>query len=393
VLGLKCPSSIHDLVLSLDEIKQKNYLTHGIHPYPAKFIPQIPACILERYSTTGQVILDPFCGSGTSLLEAMIRNRRAFGIDLNPIATMVSRAKTCILSSLERNEIAKLLDFLDFVLKERMDNVSFFETEVDRDEIPAFLNRDHWFQEHVQLELAWIKRLIKKHSVSSALEDLLNVCFSAIIVKVSNQESDTRWKAIKKRIGNGDVIIAFRKAMINNSRNLESLREIIQSCYQKPSVFTGPVLEVLSLIPPESIDLVVSSPPYLNSYDYYLYHKLRMFWLGYDHKFVQKMEIGSRNKHCDNNEDITSFTTAMTEVLQGLASRLKKNGLLALVVGDSIFRGNLYDMGRIYKQIASRTGYKLMEEASYSQRKYSKAFTPNMKSGNKETHILIFSKE
>ena len=99
---LQCTSSIGQLVASLDYIKDKNYLTHGIHPYPAKFIPQIPSCLVETYSRKGDVILDPFCGSGTTLLETIIRDRQAIGVDVNPIATLISKVKTSCLRDSER---------------------------------------------------------------------------------------------------------------------------------------------------------------------------------------------------------------------------------------------------------------------------------------------------
>src|SRR4051794_37318243 len=65
---------------------------HNVHPYPAKFIPEIPAAALELAPRDGQ-ILDPFCGIGTTLIESVRRGRNAIGIDLNPIATMVAEAK------------------------------------------------------------------------------------------------------------------------------------------------------------------------------------------------------------------------------------------------------------------------------------------------------------
>jgi len=96
MLTLECPSSIHQLVARLDHIKNKNYLTHNIHPYPAKFIPQIPSCFIETYSKKNDVVLDPFCGSGSTLLEATIRDRKAIGLDLNPIATLISRVEVIV---------------------------------------------------------------------------------------------------------------------------------------------------------------------------------------------------------------------------------------------------------------------------------------------------------
>src|SRR5438034_4027922 len=75
-----------------------SYLTHGLHPYPAKFIPQIPNALIQEFSSVGDTIGDIFCGSGTTLVEALILKRNAVGIDANPLACLITRAKTAIIS-------------------------------------------------------------------------------------------------------------------------------------------------------------------------------------------------------------------------------------------------------------------------------------------------------
>src|SRR5205823_8637266 len=78
-----------------------NYLTHGIHPYPAKFIPQIPNALIQELSSIGDTVADIFCGSGTTLVEALTLKRHALGIDANPLACLISRAKTAVISEEE----------------------------------------------------------------------------------------------------------------------------------------------------------------------------------------------------------------------------------------------------------------------------------------------------
>ncbi len=70
-----------------------DYLTHGVHPYPAKFIPQIPNALIQELSSVGDTVLDIFCGSGTTLAEALLLKRNAIGIDANPLACLISKAK------------------------------------------------------------------------------------------------------------------------------------------------------------------------------------------------------------------------------------------------------------------------------------------------------------
>ena len=76
------------------DAKKTNYLTHGLHPYPAKFIPQIPNILIKEFTKPKDVVLDPFCGSGTSLVESKLLGRNSIGIDLHPLAAFLSKVKT-----------------------------------------------------------------------------------------------------------------------------------------------------------------------------------------------------------------------------------------------------------------------------------------------------------
>src|SRR5260370_32805210 len=85
---------------------------HAIHPYPAKFIPQIPRKLIELFHPgDSSIVLDPFCGSGTTLAEAIDLGLDAWGIDLSPIACLTTRVKTtplpCGLNEIARRGIIK----------------------------------------------------------------------------------------------------------------------------------------------------------------------------------------------------------------------------------------------------------------------------------------------
>lgn len=361
--------------IDLDSARDKSYLTHNLHPYPAKFIPQIPAAIMDEFAPPRAVVVDPFCGSGTVAVEAAIRGFTCHASDLNPIATLVTKAKVSILTQEEHDLLSSLL------VRLRMRKVDIIHP------IPEFKNRNHWFCQEMAQELNTIRNAIVTLPESGA-RDVATAVFSAIVVKCSRQESDTRWKAVEKDFYPGLAFQSFESKLLDSQRRLLEFKE--------KATGTTTVVESdarhMSHLVSASADLVVTSPPYLNSYDYYLYHKLRMFWLGFDHYAVQAIEIGSRNRHSDNAESADSYFEAMTSVFLELRRVLKPNAIAAFVVGDSIHRGNLIDMGAGYRTIAGASGFRLKTDFTYDQRRYTTAFTRGYKTAPKKTHVLIFEK-
>jgi site-specific DNA-methyltransferase (cytosine-N4-specific) len=366
--------------INLDEIKtkDKNYLTHGIHPYPAKYIPQIPASLIKYLNLLpGSTVLDPFCGSGTTLLEANINGLNAYGIDTNPIACLVSKVKTSIISEEQAEMLRSIRDSI----------LSYKRDMIEDSMLPNFKNRDHWFQTNVLYELTYIKNVISQEK-DELLNNILKVTLSAIIVKVSNQESDTRWVAKDKKIDDRYAINEYCKKLeqiIGSLRLLSSYKLGNTKVYCSDS-------QNQAFIQDESIDCAITSPPYMNSYDYYLYHKLRMFWLDYNHYDVQNAEIGSRNKHCDNGASSEDYYTSIGNVCEQVYSKLRRHGYFCIVIGDSIKDKKVILMNEVYEKILTSKGFQLQECFSFNQRKYTKAFTPNIKTQEKQTHIMIFKK-
>lgn len=366
--------------IDLDAIttKEKQALTHNIHPYPAKYIPQIPGSLIDYLSIPAHsIVMDPFCGSGTTLLEAAIRGHNAIGTDSNPIATLISRTKCTLLSKEQCDQVEKILS-----------QVGLFETGADVvTQIPDFLNRDHWFQVNMQKELGYIRYLIDDMS-DPIVADFLRTAFSAIIVKASNQESDTRWRAKNKDLPDGFAIAEFTKKTMDMLRKVKQLEKYPLGAVTVKTQDS----RYVDFIQDGSVACAITSPPYMNSFDYYLYHKLRMYWLGYDHYEVQEKEIGSRNKHCDNGSGIDVYVESISQVVEQVYKKLMSQGYFCVVIGDSIYKDELVHMDDVYNKIAHRAGFSTKEIFSFDQRKYTRAFTPNLKTAEKKSHIMIFQK-
>lgn len=369
-----------DLTIFFDHLadcRDTTYATHGMHPYPAKFIPQIPRALILEYSDPGDLVWDPMCGSGTALVESSLSGRPSIGGDRNPIAVLVSKAKTTILREAESREVRALAHDLA--------NLATRKSLIKAVTLPEFPNRDHWFEPLVSLELAAaLKKIESLESESSAT--LARCAFSAIIVPVSNQDSETRWSARQRKAVPGQVFSKLASRLLDSVDQLERLK----GDFQSPADVRLEDARDTSVVR-DSVALVVTSPPYANSHDYYLYNKLRIFWLGYDVHEVQDAEIGSRNRHSDKGEDIASYLEALGAVLAEIRQKLVSDGHAAVVVGDAVIRKEFFDMGLHITDLALGAGLTLDRQFSFDHRRFNSTFQRGFGTSHaKQTHVLIF---
>lgn len=382
------PDSIE---FDLDSIRNKGYLTHNFFPYPAKFIPQFPRTIINCLSSRNETILDPFCGSGTALVEAKLLGRNSIGVDVNPIATLASKVKTTPLSGNQLKEIKRIVSEIGISVSLHYGTKPITSERTSRIEfkVPNFLNRDHWFKPFVLNELAIMKAHIDTITDNDS-RDFLLVAFSSIITRVSNQESDTRYARKDKRIKEFDAYSIFSK------KASDMIRRIVEFSHQASHAFVriyNQDSSELFFLENETVDLIVTSPPYLNAYDYYLYHKLRMYWLGMDHYRVQELEIGSRHKHSDNDLGVNEYLTSIKKCLQESFRVLRKGRYLSIVIGDAIKDGKCFRMDSLFTALAEESALTLKKEIVYPLRKYTRAFTPRQKTSLKNGYIMIFKKD
>ena len=260
--------------------KQVSYATHGIHRYPAKFIPQIPRFCLESFSKPGDEVLDPFMGSGTTLLESYIMERNSYGIDVHPLAKLIAKVKTTpvdpeLLGTQSGNLLTRIRSDKD-------DNSEL---------IPEIPNREHWFRDDVLQDLATIKKHVWRMRKGDA-QDFFKICFSSIIRKMSNSDSDSlipevtsfRKKLDEQGRTSFDSMSKFENAVRSKLIDAEALWRISQELEEESSRL--PEIRIIGNdardieLDDSEIDLAITSPPYASAVHYVSVHKLEMFWLG-----------------------------------------------------------------------------------------------------------------
>lgn len=263
-----------------------NFMTHGLHPYPARMIPQIAEKLINRYSNPGSVVLDPFCGSGTVLVESCRNHRKAVGNDINLLAVLLAKVKSRRIEPKQLNEAAgAFLKAIDEDFKKQV-----------RHDPPSFLNIDHWFKESVIKDLSIIRHRIEEIE-DAEIRNFMEICFSITALETSNvDQRSSRFIRIlpKKKLEKHkpNVLTHFRKKVRNSVRkaalyyqsSYDTLIEVIHGDAQRLPLSDN------------TIDLVVTSPPYgeeRNTVAYSRWSKLMLYWLGYEQTKIKTLEKGS----------------------------------------------------------------------------------------------------
>ena len=271
--------------------------THCFHNYPAMMIPQVVRKLLKRYGARGGWLLDPYCGTGTSLVEASIYGMNAVGCDINPLVRLIASAKTTTLS----------LDALD----ERLESLrsGLVQAKISKNGLPAaslphILNRDYWFSDRVAKQLSIIREYIL--SVENAvIRNFLWVAFSETVRECSYTKNGefklVRMRAEKLESHNPDVFRLFQGKLARNREGLAAYIERRQDVDVLVTDANTAKSEAPSVL--QSFDLVITSPPYGDSpttVAYGQFSRLSAEWIGLPNpRKVDRLSMGGsrRNGH------------------------------------------------------------------------------------------------
>jgi DNA modification methylase len=355
-----------------------NYLTHGMHPYPAKFIPQIPNALIQELSSVGETVADIFCGSGTTLVEALALKRNAVGIDANPLACLITEAKTTKLAPVEQGDLLELVERAEHhgrMLDSNPEPMLFqnepFRSLAARPTDPTI---SFWFEDFLIEELAeifsWCGSLPTRAS-----QIIASAAASSIVVGVSRQDSDTRYVRREKNLRCGEAFRRFAKSLQEGIRVAVEFSDLVEDRFTR-RVLTADVLSSPHL---GTVDLVVCSPPYPNAYSYHLYHMTRMLWLGMDQPLFKAQEIGSHRKYSKRGAGratATTFRKEMERVFSWLSGYLKPGGFACFVVGNSTIDGETVDNLALLRQGAQAAGFQEVKVIPRTIDSKKKAFNP-----------------
>jgi site-specific DNA-methyltransferase (cytosine-N4-specific) len=354
--------------------RKRAHAIEAIHPYPAKFIGDLPGALLEALPCPeNTVVFDPFAGSGTTLIEAQRRGLPSVGVDLNPIACLIARVKTAPLPA---------------GVAEKAWEVSL---AAGRNKSPLrwdIPNIDHWFKECVQKSVAALLSEINDLR-EERLRDALRLALSSILVRVSNQDSDTRYAAVEKDVTEKDVFSDF----VKSAKKLEKALRARDWNLPAAKVIEANTLTFEAGDLEGRVGVVVTSPPYPNAYEYWLYHKYRMWWLGFDPLAVKELEIGARAhffKRIHHTE--AHFWDQMRITFNLLDRVLVKSGYCCFVIGRSKIHGRIVDNADIIQAVSAERGFTVISRFDRIISSRRKSF--NLSHANIKTEtVLVLQKD
>ena len=378
-------------LFSLSLTNKTNPLTHGLHRFPAKYIPQIPAWVLDQFADESAVVLDPFCGSGTTLVETLLRSKRAIGIDCDPLACLITRAKT---SSANPDRIQKLGCQLQKAFATPAQNLV--------PPMPDLQNFNHWFSSEAWGNLQSLFAGIGDLDATEEERNFLLCVFSSILRWASNADDQTQKTYVSGTLKKQPPAVEplFRRALEKAITGLKELA-LLRRRSAEAIVIRGDAAAIN--LPENSVDLIVTSPPYLDSVDYMYNFMLEYFWLGpllgvKDRRTFNQMRhrvTGAKKPaaksppelpHClddlitekDIIPDRISATRAycdnMGRHFVSAAKALKPNGYYFLIIGNSQTQKGVLPIHDSLIRLAADAGFSFEKAFAYRIRRHYMKF-------------------
>lgn len=314
---------------------------HSFHRYFGKLIPAIPRFAIKQFTEKNDIVLDCFCGSGTTLVEAKLLDRNSYGMDLNPLSTLIANVKA---NPLKKEQLNNSKDVL-------LKNIKKDKSKNKDNKFPYCVNIDHWFKDFVKKDLIIIYKNIEKIK-DKGVKNFFKAVFSSFLRDVSNADPKHIFPGYSKRLRELDrrglreinVIPMFEKKLNNRIEWSDKMK--FRSNGHIAKAIIGDARSMKDKIP-EKVDLIVTNPPYISSIRYLETLKLEMYWLEEimsqdDYLKLDKQIIGTERFYKEELENLKTIgITKVDKIIKKLAS--EDNKKMAMVV-----QKYFYDMQQVF---------------------------------------------
>ena len=352
--------------------KETAYITHGYHRYPAKFIPQIVSRLAQRYTKKDDLIVDPFGGCGTTLVESKAMGRQSIGVDINPVAVLIAKAKK---TPIKPSELEKY--FLK--LKNKIDSFNK-NTKI---KVPKHERIDYWFKSEEKRKLAFLFSEISKIK-NRKIRDFFYCGFSNILKNCSIllQKSNKPTRDFNKNISDPFIVFMRQiKAMLKGNIDFFNLLQQRKFLRKSCNMYCADARKIPTKA--NSVNLIVTSPPYVTSYEYADLHQLTTLWFEYakDLSDFRKRFIGTYHNGIKNvvlnsqiaedikqsleekdkktAKEVSIYFSEMNQCFKEMKRVLKKGGRSCIVIGDTSLKGVDILNAEVFTEQLQNLGFKI----------------------------------
>lgn len=324
---------------------------NAIHDYPAMLHTNLVGSLIEEFACPGDDICDPFCGSGTTVVQALLHGYRVYGTDINPLALLIAKVRS------SNVDITRSLEHLDH-LKER-----FAELSPD---VPQIKNISYWYKEKVIRDLGRIRKLIMGISTSE-IRELFLVAFSST-ARASSNSKNSEFK--RCRIP-GDRLVAHNPNVLSIFEGtVRRYLKILKDNPLQSKMYHLRLADTRKPLPMSSkIGLVITSPPYGDSQTTVAYGQFSSFsmdWIrglnpfGDSDLSLDRAGLGGRSGRKLFIEESEALTRTLIEIYRqdrhracevssfyhdlysscvNIVVKLDNNARVCFVVGNRIVKG------------------------------------------------------
>lgn len=330
---------------------------HGFHSYPARMHPSVAREMIAGLAPHQGVLLDPFCGGGTVLVEGRMADLSVIGVDANPLAVRLSELKSSGRTGRELDALVEGARKAAAIAEERRKARAGASRRFPADDVALFAP-------HVLLELDGLRLGIDRETNLELKADL-ELVLSAILTKVSRKSGDSSENVEEKRIAAGYTSKLFVRKADELAQRIEDFGARVPSDTPLPIVREGDARE-LAGVASTSVDLVLTSPPYPGNYDYLSHHAARLRWLRLNPTRFDERELGAR-RHLEaptTRDPISTWKSDVRAFLLAMRRVLRPDGCAVLIIADSVVGEEAVFSEDLVAQIAPEAGMDLVARAS-----------------------------
>lgn len=372
-------------------------LAPRIHAYAASFGEDLARDIIAASTTEGATVLDPFVGAGTTALQSMLLNRHAIGIDIDPIASRISRVLTTRIDvdylRAATDRFRDGLNGFEEALVRRpsvyqdLSPGSAFEVGSQSFSVPTEPAIAFWFDSSHMATLAVARRLVEEES-NPLVQQLLEVTLSSAIIRKwpntlsyamdidhsrPHRPRDLKAQSIEKQFAL--IYRVLRKV----TETILEIQDVLHSVDTSVTIYEADAVKQLSMLDRECADFILTSPPYLNAIDYPRAHKFSQWWISPGQAPLGRSEyLGLRR--ASNSDGVSQITPAISELVAqfedgkihrnilryvsdltaivGQTYRVARPGAEAtFIVADNVLDGKVFPVSGIVAELFSHHGF------------------------------------